>query len=128
MKETNLSLNHKSLSLPLPSFCHSSILFLFLHPCSLAFTSSRNVFVVPLPPISGVFALSGASARAPSTALESLSEKSGKFRCRSIMLAVSRADVGFATPRPAMSAATGFFMMKERERGSFEERRVRALG
>ena len=69
-------------------------------------TSFRNVAVVPFPPMSGVFEASGASAKAPSTALESLSEKSGKFRWRSIMLAVSRAEVGLATPRPAMSAAT----------------------
>ena len=122
----SLSLNCPPLSLlwpqasslfPLPN---SSSLSLSLQPCSLDLISFRNVAVVPFPPMSGVFDASGASARAPSTAFESLSEKSGRLRWRSIMLAVSRAEVGLATPRPAMSAATDlgffFFFLRRRRR------------
>lgn len=62
--------------------------------------------MVPFPPMSGVFDAAGASAKAPSTAFDSLSEKSGSMRWRIIIEAVSRAEVGLAMPRPAMSAAT----------------------
>jgi len=73
--------------------------------------------------MSGVFAASGASASAPSTARESRSEKSGRLRWRSIIDAVRSAEVGLATPLPAMSAATGLvffcFFGEGRERVSF---------
>ena len=73
---SNLSLSQ---SLP-PSLSLFPIFHLFIHPCSLALTSFRNVAVVPFPPMSGVLEASGESAKAPSTARESLSEKSGRFK------------------------------------------------